>query len=123
MNNSDMRRISEEHATEHTQNFSFTLGSINDLIRHTQSLQNQVNDAVTRVIKSGWFVLGPEVNAFEQEFAAYCGVKYCVSLANGTYALKLALRTLCICEGGMVLTVSNAGMYISVGISAKTGSR
>ena len=96
----------------------FNLKSINDLLRHTQSIQNQLCAAVTRVIESGWFVLGPEVNAFEQEFATYCGVTYCVTLANGTDALELALRALGICEGMTVLTVANAGMYSSIGIQA-----
>lgn len=122
MDNSKMIRIGEGYSTEYAKNSLFTLGSINELVRHTQSIQNQVNEAVTRVINSGWFVLGPEVNAFEQEFATYCGVKFCVSLANGTDALEFALRSLCICEGKTVLTVANAGMYSSIGIHS-TGAR
>ncbi len=74
------------------------------------------------MIKSGWSVLGPEVNAFEQEFATYCGVKFCVSLANGTDALEFALRSLFICYGKAVLNVANAGMYSTVGIHV-TGAR
>lgn len=93
-----------------------TLKAINDLRRHTQPLQTQLNAAVARVIESGWFVLGPEVTAFEQEFADYCGITHCVSLANGTDALELALRALDIGTGKTVLTVANAGMYSSVGI-------
>ena len=53
MDNSEMRRISEGYSTEYAKNSMFTLGSINELIFHTQSIQNQVNEAVTRVIKSG----------------------------------------------------------------------
>jgi dTDP-4-amino-4,6-dideoxygalactose transaminase len=49
-------------------------------------------DAATRVIDSGWYVLGQEVKAFEQEFAAYCGTRYCVGMANGLDALVLTLR-------------------------------
>jgi dTDP-4-amino-4,6-dideoxygalactose transaminase len=49
-------------------------------------------DAATRVIDSGWYVLGQEVKAFEQEFAAYCGTKHCVGMANGLDALVLTLR-------------------------------
>jgi dTDP-4-amino-4,6-dideoxygalactose transaminase len=56
--------------------------------QHRQSLI----DAVTRVIDSGWYVLGQEVNAFEQEFASYCGTQHCVGMANGLDALVLALR-------------------------------
>lgn len=47
--------------------------------------------AVTRVIDSGWYILGQEVEAFEQEFAAYCGVKYCIGVGNGLDALTLIL--------------------------------
>lgn len=49
-------------------------------------------DAATRVIDSGWYVLGQEVNAFEQEFANYCGTQHCVGVANGLDALMLTLR-------------------------------
>lgn len=94
------------------------LKSINDLGRHTQPIQQQLSAAVARVLQSGWFVLGPEVTAFEREFAAYCGTAHCVSLANGTDALELALRALGIGPGKTVLTVANAGMYSSVGILA-----
>jgi dTDP-4-amino-4,6-dideoxygalactose transaminase len=73
-----MRRISDGYSTEYAKNSLFTFGSINELFRHTQSIQNHVNEAVRRVIKSGLFVLSPEVNAFGQEFATYCGVKFCV---------------------------------------------
>ena len=95
-----------------------TLKSTNDLLRHIQPIQNQLSAAVARVLKSGLFVLGPEVNAFEKEFATYCGVTYCISLANGTDGLELALRALGICKGKTVLTVANAGMYSSLGINA-----
>lgn len=95
-----------------------TIIAINDLGRHTQPLQSKLSAAVARVIESGWFVLGPEVTAFEQEFAHYCGTSHCVSLANGTDALEMALRSLDICEGKTVLTVANAGMYSSVAILA-----
>ena len=102
----------------HEKNRLNTLKSINDLLRHTQPIHKQLSDAVTRVMDSGRFVLGPEVNTFENEFATYCGVTYCISLANGTDALELALRALGICKGKTVLTVANAGMYSSLGIYA-----
>ena len=47
-----------------------------------------------RVLTSGWYVLGPELEAFEAEFARYCGVEYCVGVANCTDALELALLAL-----------------------------
>src|SRR5574340_986237 len=95
-----------------------TLKSINDLGRHTQSIQSALGAAIERVLHSGWFVLGPEVKAFEEEFAAYCGTQHCVSLANGTDALELALRALDIGAGKTALTVANAGMYGTAAILA-----
>ncbi len=90
--------------------------AINDLYRHIKPIAPAVEQAVTRVIGSGWFVLGPEVNAFENEFAAYNGVEYCVSLGNGTDALELALRSLNLGHRSNVLTVANAGMYSTTAI-------
>ena len=63
-------------------------------------------------------MLGPEVRAFEEEFADYCGAAHCVTLANGTDALELALRALDIGHGKTVLTVANAGMYSTLSILA-----
>ncbi|HYR06012.1 MAG TPA: DegT/DnrJ/EryC1/StrS family aminotransferase [Gallionella sp.] len=94
------------------------LKSINDLNRHTQPIQAALSTAIGRVLHSGWFVLGPEVRAFEEEFADYCGTSHCVSLANGTDALELALRALGIGHGKTVLTVANAGMYGTAAILA-----
>lgn len=92
--------------------------AINDLNRHIKPITAVIEQAVSRVIASGWFVLGPEVNAFETEFAAYCGSEHCVSLANGTDAIELALRALNIGKNYNVLTVANAGMYSTAAILA-----
>ena len=72
--------------------------------------------ALKRVVDSNWYVLGNEVAAFEQEFANYQGVKSCVSLANGTDALEIAMRTLGICQGKRVALVANAGFYGSTAL-------
>lgn len=63
-----------------------------DLKAINQQYRQDLIDAVTRVIDSGWYVLGQEVIAFEQEFARYCGTQYCVGMANGLDALVLTLR-------------------------------
>lgn len=63
-----------------------------DLKTINQQHRQALIDAATRVIDSGWYVLGQEVKAFEQEFAAYCGTQYCVGMANGLDALVLTLR-------------------------------
>ncbi|MBY0510655.1 MAG: DegT/DnrJ/EryC1/StrS family aminotransferase [Rhodospirillaceae bacterium] len=84
---------------------------INDLGRHTAAHKDEIAAAVAKVIESGWFVLGPETAAFEQEFAAYCSVSACVGVANGTEALELALRALGVGAGDRVAGVANAGGY------------
>ena len=55
-------------------------------------LADEINAALLRVADSGWYILGPEVEAFEREFAAYHGVSHAVGVANGTDAIELALR-------------------------------
>ena len=63
-----------------------------DLKKINQQNRKDIIDAVTRVIDSGWYVLGKEVKAFEQEFALYCGTKHCIGTANGLDALSLTIR-------------------------------
>lgn len=87
-----------------------------DLSAHVSGHRAYIDRAISRVIDSGWFVLGPEVSAFERAFAAYLGVSHCVSVANGTDALELALRSLGIKIGDTVATVANAGMYTSTAL-------
>lgn len=53
----------------------------------------EIDDAIRRVTESGWYILGPEVEAFEREFASYIGVKHCIGVANGTDAIRLAIRS------------------------------
>lgn len=88
---------------------------INDLSRNV-GLRDEVTASIARVIDRGRFVLGEEGDAFEREFAAFCGVEHCVGLANGTNALELALRALNIQAGDRVATVANAGMYSTIAI-------
>jgi len=54
--------------------------------------REELIEATSRVIDSGWYIQGAEVNTFEQEFAAYCGTKHCIGVANGLDALTLILR-------------------------------
>ncbi len=70
-------------------------------------LKPQIDEAVARVLASGWYVLGPEVEAFEAEYATYCGAEHCVSLANGLDALHLALRAMGVGPGDEVIVPSN----------------
>ncbi|MDO8592383.1 MAG: DegT/DnrJ/EryC1/StrS family aminotransferase [bacterium] len=79
-----------------------------DLTREYNFIKTEVNQAIGRVLKSGRFILGREVESFEKEFAAYCGVKYCVGVASGTDALFLSLKALGIGVGDEVITAANS---------------
>src|SRR5256885_1232007 len=70
-------------------------------------LKAELDAAYARVMESGWFVLGKEVEAFEQEYAAYCGTRHCVGLGNGLEALELVLRGWNIGPGDEVIVPSN----------------
>jgi dTDP-4-amino-4,6-dideoxygalactose transaminase len=65
-----------------------------------------IDSAIQRVLESGWYILGKEVEAFEREFAAYIGVSQAIGVANGTDALELALRAGGVGPGDLVFTVS-----------------
>lgn len=69
--------------------------------------EDAIRAAVARVIDSGWYVLGEEVEAFEHEFAQFCGVPHCIAVANGLDALHLVLRGYGIGPGDEVIVPSN----------------
>ena len=70
-------------------------------------LRQEIDAAVSRILDSGWYILGPEVEAFEAEFAAYVDARHCVGLANGLDALHLALRAMDVRPGDEVIVPSN----------------
>jgi dTDP-4-amino-4,6-dideoxygalactose transaminase len=70
--------------------------------------QSAIQAASNRVMASGWYVLGPEVQAFEERFARYVGVQHCISVANGLEALTLVLKAWAFPAGSEVLVPSNA---------------
>jgi dTDP-4-amino-4,6-dideoxygalactose transaminase len=78
-----------------------------DLKAATAELQNEIEEAVLRVVRSGWYILGPEVDAFDEEYAAWCGARHAVSVGNGLDALYLSLRAMGIGPGDEVLVPSN----------------
>jgi dTDP-3-amino-3,4,6-trideoxy-alpha-D-glucose transaminase len=75
-----------------------------------------VRSAIDRVIDRGWFVLGPEVEAFEQEFATASGVDHAVGVGTGTDALALILRALGISAGDEVITTPLSAAYSALAI-------
>src|SRR5262245_17163631 len=88
----------------------------NDLKREFEDIRAELEEAVVRVVASGWYILGAEVEAFEAEWAAYCGVPHCVGVASGADALYLALAALGVGPGDEVITVANACMYQAAAI-------
>lgn len=70
-------------------------------------LAREIDDAVARVLASGWFVHGEEVDAFEEGWARYCNVRHCVGTANGLDALHLSLKALGVGHGDEVIVPSH----------------
>ncbi|OTW80159.1 aminotransferase [Bacillus thuringiensis serovar cameroun] len=80
--------------------------------------KNEIEEAMKRVLESGWYVLGKEVTEFEEKFATYCGTKYAVGVANGLDALILILRAYGIGEGDEVIVPANTYIASILAISA-----
>ncbi|MEW6380871.1 MAG: DegT/DnrJ/EryC1/StrS family aminotransferase [bacterium] len=80
------------------------------------SIQEEIDQAVARVLKSGWYILGKELEAFETEFAAYCQAGSCVGVASGTDAIRLALTACGVGAGDEVITVPNTAVPTVVAI-------
>jgi dTDP-4-amino-4,6-dideoxygalactose transaminase len=70
-------------------------------------LQDDIDAAVKRVLDSGWYLLGAEIEAFEKEYAQYVGARHCIGVANGLDALHLSLLAMGIGEGDEVIVPSN----------------
>jgi dTDP-3-amino-3,4,6-trideoxy-alpha-D-glucose transaminase len=81
-------------------------------------LKPDLDAAYARVMQSGWFVLGKEVEAFEAEYAAYCGTKHCVGLGNGLEALELVLRAWDLGAGDEVIVPSNTYIATWLAVTA-----
>jgi len=91
-----------------------------DLTRQYESIKREIDEAIQRVVSSGRFILGPEIEAFEQEVAEYSGVKHAIGVASGTDALLLSLKALGVSPGDRVIVPSftffaTAGVVHNVG--------
>ena len=86
--------------------------------RQFELYQEEYEAAALRVLRSGWYVLGPEVESFEQSFAAYVGRKYCVGVGSGLDALTLSVRALGIGGGDEVLVPANTYIATVLAITA-----
>ena len=80
-------------------------------------IKDEFDAAYHRFMESGWFVLGKETTAFEEEYAAYCDANYCVGVANGLDALHLALRAIDIGPGDEVIVPSNTYIATCLAVS------
>ena len=89
-----------------------------DLKAINERFRPEMDAAAKRVLDSGWYLLGKECEAFESEFAAYCGVKHAIGCANGLDALKLVIRAMGIGPGDEVIAPANTYIASLIAISA-----
>ena len=89
----------------------------NRMDRGFYKYQEEFEQKALEVLRSGWYILGPEVEAFEKEFAAYTGSAHCVGLASGLDALWLAFRVLGIGAGDEVIVQANTYITSVMGIA------
>jgi dTDP-4-amino-4,6-dideoxygalactose transaminase len=87
-----------------------------DFHAHVAAHRRELDEAVARVLDSGWFILGPEGKAFERELAAALGARDAVAVGNGTDALHLALRVLGVGPGHEVVTTSISAAYTALAV-------
>lgn len=78
----------------------------------------EIEDSISRVLHSGWYILGKEVDSFEKEFATYCGTKHCIGVANCLDALTLVLRAYDISEEDEVIVPSNTYIATILAVTA-----
>lgn len=86
------------------------------------SQKSEIDEAISRVLKSGCYILGPEVESFEDEFARYIGVPFGIGVGSGTEALHLALVACGIGRGDEVITVSNTAVATVASIDLAGGT-
>mgnify|MGYP002777020239 CR=1 FL=1 len=89
-----------------------------DLGAATAELGAEIEAAAARVIRSGWYIGGPECETFEQAYAGYCGAEHCVGVGNGLDALILALRALGIGPDDEVIVASNTYIATFLAVTA-----
>ena len=93
-----------------------------DLKAQYNSIKDEIDAAIEQVIAKTAFIGGPFVKEFEEAFAKFCGVKYCVGVGNGTDALFIALKSLGIGSGDEVLVPANSFIATSEAVTM-TGAR
>lgn len=87
-------------------------------IERTHSLlENEIIDAIRQVYNRNWFILGDELQGFETEFSAFCGVKHCIGVGNGLEALNLILQAYDIGPGDEVIIPANTFIATALAVS------
>jgi len=81
-----------------------------DINRQDNEIKKEIEEAIKKVLESGWFILGKELENFEKEFAEYCGKKFGIGVGNGTDAIFLALKAFEIGNDDEVITVANTAI-------------
>jgi dTDP-4-amino-4,6-dideoxygalactose transaminase len=93
-----------------------------DLTAQYSSIKEEINEAISKVIQDSAFIGGKYAKVFEENFANYIGVKYCIGVGNGTDALNIALKALGIAKGDEVITAANTFIATSEAITM-TGAK
>ena len=91
-----------------------------DLKAVNSQYQSEIELAIKRVIDSGWYILGKELEYFEEEFANFCGVKYCIGVANGLEALTLIIKAYGFRENAEIIVPANTYIASILAISANS---
>lgn len=92
-----------------------------DLRLAYEELKSEIDSAVHRILSSGWYILGSEVESFEEEYSEFCGSRYCVGVANGLDAIYLGLRAMGVGPGDEVIVPSHT--YIATWLAVtQTGA-
>lgn len=89
----------------------------NNLKRQYDLIASEVEEAALETLRSGYYIMGPQLEAFESEFADYIGTRYCVGLASGLDSLWIAFRLLGIGDGDSVIVCANAYIACIMGIT------
>lgn len=92
------------------------LGAVNT--RH----KSELDEAILRVVSSGWYILGGEVTQFEKEFAGYCGVQHCVGVGNGLEALSLIIKAYEFGSGDEIIVPANTYIASILAISVNNAT-